>query len=318
MGEPSVTAAQRRVLVSLVLTMPRWLWPEPHRNSGSQLHPHSRPRLLQERAQLLLQSEWDSLLASLQPDGSSPENPPAVPPRQPGLLTDKDCKRLLRAGRQGRVATAWRQLFSFGLAPANDTTQKLIESKWLPAPLFPDQLRGTFLSPADAKDLLTDERLLQVSRTLQAGSSTDALGWTHESWRSLLQLPHGRRLVREMLTLYACGEIGHEGEDLLNASLLIPLYKNNKADAVRPIAVPSVFRKAYSRASLARHRGALSEATGPHQYAAMTRDGARLIATHLRRHREASSNVVYLRTDIHNAFNEMDRQKVPLRRRTRC
>ena len=251
MGEPTVTAAQRRVLVSLVLTMPRWLWPEPHRNPGSQLHPHSRPRLLQERAQLLLQSDWDSLMASLQPDGLPPDDPPDVPPRQPGLLTDEDCKRLLRAGKQGRIATAWRQLFSFGLAPANDKTQKLIEDKWLPAPLFPDQLRGTFLCPADAKDLLTDERLLQVSRTLQAGSSSDALGWTHESWRSILHLPHGRRLVREMLTLYACGEIGHEGEDLVNASLLIPLYKNHKADAVRPIAVPSVFRKAYARATLA-------------------------------------------------------------------
>ena len=43
-GEPSVTAAQRRVLVSLVLTMPRWLWPEPFRTPGSHLHPHSRPR----------------------------------------------------------------------------------------------------------------------------------------------------------------------------------------------------------------------------------------------------------------------------------
>ena len=116
--------------------------------------------------------------------------------------------------------------------------------------------------------------------------------------------------VREMLTLYACGEIGHEGEDLLNASLLIPLYKNGKGDAVRPIAVPSVFRKVYARATLARHRNALSEATGPHQYAAMTKDGARLIASHLRRHQETSSKDVYLRTDIHNALNEVDRQKV--------
>ena len=46
----------------------------------------------------------------------------------------------------------------------------------------------------------------------------------------------------------------------------------------------------------------------------MTKDGARLIATHLRRHQKASPTgmvtMVYLRTDIHNAFNEVDRQQV--------
>ena len=41
------------------------------------------------------------------------------------------------------------------------------------------------------------------------------------------QMPHGKRLVRELLTLYACGELGHEGEDLVNSSLLIALYKNS-------------------------------------------------------------------------------------------
>ena len=302
LGDPGVTHA---------LTMPRWLWPEPPKPPGSQLHPHSRPRLLQERAQLVLQSDWETLLVLLQPPDAPPANPPDTPPRTPGLLTDADCKRLMRAGQQGRVATAWRQLFSFGLAPSNDRTQKLIQDKWTPSPLFPDQLRGTYMSPSDAKELLTDDRLIQASRTLTAGSCTDALGWTHEAWRTVLQLPHGKHLFRELLTLYSCGEVGHEGEDLINASLLIPLYKNSKGDAIRPIAVPSVFRKTYARATLAQHRPALSEATGPHQYAAMTKDGARLIASHLRHHQRATSApTVYLRTDIQNAFNEIDRQQV--------
>ena len=96
--------------------------------------------------------------------------------RKARLLTDEDCKRLMRAGRQGRIATAWRQLFSFGLALSNDHTQKLIESKWIPPPLFPDQLRGTCLCPSNAKELLTEDKLLQASRTLTAGSCTDARG----------------------------------------------------------------------------------------------------------------------------------------------
>ena len=311
LGDPAITAEQRRLLVALALTMPRWLWPEPAKAPGSQLHPHARPRLLQERAQLLLQNDWDSLLLFLEPEEGPPDNPADTPPRTPGLLTDADCHRLMRAGRQGRVATAWRQLFSFGLALSNDRTQKLIADKWIPSPLFPDQLRGTFLSPSDAKDLVTDDRLMQASRTLASGCCTDALGWTHEAWRAVLQLPHGKRLIRELLTLYACGEIGHEGEDLINSSLLIPLYKNSQGDTIRPIAVPTVFRKTYARATLAQHRPALCEACGPHQYAAMTKDGARLIATHLRCHQQRTSQpTVYIRTDIRNAFNEMDRQQV--------
>ena len=174
-------------------TMPRWLWPEPAKAPGSQLHPHVRPRLLQERVQLVMQNDWENLLLLLQPDEGPPDNPPDTPPRMPGLLTDEDCSRLMRAGRQGRVATAWRQLFSFGLALSNDRTQKLIESKWIPSPFFPDQLRGTYLGPSDAKELLADDRLLQASRTLTSGSCTDALGWTHEAWRAVLQLPHGKR-----------------------------------------------------------------------------------------------------------------------------
>ena len=150
----------------------------------------------------------------------------------------------------------------------------------------------------------------QVSRNLPVGSCTDSLGWTHETWKLVLQQPHGRKLIRELLTLYACGELGHEGEDLLNSSLVIPLYKNASAEAIRPIAVPTAFRKCYARACIAMHRAALSEAAGPHQYAAMTRDGARLVATHLRNHSRQAGPRVYIRTDIRNAFNEIDRQHV--------
>ena len=51
-------------------------------------------------------------------------------------------------------------------------TMPLIQEKWIPAPLFPSQLRGHYLTPADAKELLTDERLIQASRHLRSGSCT--------------------------------------------------------------------------------------------------------------------------------------------------
>ena len=119
----------------------------------------------------------------------------------------------MRAGKHGRVASVWRQLFAFGQAVSNETSQRLIEGKWLPTPFFLAQLRGTYLAPPDAKDLFADDRLLRISKGLASGSSADALGWSHEAWRATLQMPHGKRLIRELLTLYACGELGHENWD---------------------------------------------------------------------------------------------------------
>ena len=137
------------------------------------------------------------------------------------------------------------------------------------------------------------------------------MGWTHETWKAVLQMSHGRPLLREILTLYACGELGRQGEDLLNSSLVIPLCKNSAGTAIRPIAVPTAFRECCARAVIALHRQDLTEAAGPHQFAAMMPDGARCVANHLRTQTSpAPQTQVFVRTDIRNAFNEIDRQHV--------
>ena len=46
----------------------------------------------------------------------------ATMPRRPGLLTQTHCKRLIQAGRQGRLTSAWKQLFSYGVAAATPET----------------------------------------------------------------------------------------------------------------------------------------------------------------------------------------------------
>ena len=89
-----------------------------------------------------------------------------------------------------------QQLFHYGVAASVEATKLLFLAKWLPAPLFPHEVPGRYLTPALARDLLTDDRLQQSSRHLQQGSAMEALGWSHE----------------------AQGKLGHEGEDLFNAS----------------------------------------------------------------------------------------------------
>ena len=137
----------------------------------------------------------------------------------------------------------------------------------------------------------------------------DSLGWSHEAWRSLLGLPHGRKLLHELLLAYGAGELGHEGEDLVNSSLVIPLYKDATGSAIRPIAVPTSFCKVCAKVCVATYRAELREAAGPHQHAAMCRNGALLMAQKVQQHlRLADRRTLYLRTDIRNAFNEVDRQ----------
>ena len=179
----------RRVFLAMALTMPRWLWPEPPKPPGHVLPPQARPRFLQARALLFGDSDFDALLTTLMPEDESTAPPPS-PPRVPGLLQHSDCRRLLQAGKQGRLTAAWKQLFSYGVAPADKDTAERLRAKWLPAPLFPTELRGSYSTTATARASLTPEAIQQAASRLTTGSATDALGWSHESWSRAFQLPH--------------------------------------------------------------------------------------------------------------------------------
>ena len=94
----------------------------------------SGPKLFQD-------GDLSALLAGLQPteDGAPPQH---LPPRVPGQLTQADCRRLLQAGKQGRLTTAWKQLQSYGLAGSNPQTETMLREKWVPAPLFPEAIQS--------------------------------------------------------------------------------------------------------------------------------------------------------------------------------
>ena len=305
--DPHINQEQRRLYIAMALVMPRWLWPEPPRPEGRALAPRSRPRLVQTQAQHFLDRDLEWLLSAFQADHDSPEDLVA-PPRRPGLLTESDARRLLQAGRQKRLTAAWKQLFSFGVAGACRHIEMLFLQKWLPAPLFPEEVPGHYATPGQAHDLLSEERIQQASRNLTRGSAIDALGWSHESWQTVQRLPHGGKLLRKLLVLYTTGQMGHEAEDLFNSSLIVPLHKNPEGTAIRPIAIPSIHRKVFARCTVALYKSDLHQAAGEHQHAAMQPDGATRMAKAIQAHlRNPDNHTVYLRTDIRNAFNEVNR-----------
>ena len=208
----------------MALTMPRWLWPEPGKK-GQHLPPNARPQLVKERAKAFLANDWALLIHEISHD-TTISDPPSSPSRAPGVLTEADHGRLLHAARQGRLTTAWRQLYSYGVAAPTESTQRLLEQKWLPVPHFPAERRGHHLTPADAHDLIQHPAILRASSTLPHVSSTDALGWTHETWQALYRQPHGQKLLLELQILYATGALGRDATDIFNSCLAIPLKKN--------------------------------------------------------------------------------------------
>ena len=112
----------------------------------------------------------------------------------------------------------------------------------------------------------------------------DALGWSHEAWTGVHNMPHGRQLLHELLLVYCTGGLGHEGEDPMNTSLIIPLFKDAQGTAIRPIAVPSAHRKVLAKVSVAAFRPELQRAAGDAQHAAMASDGTLRMAQTVQRH----------------------------------
>ena len=110
---------------------------------------------------------------------------------------------------------------------------------------------------------------------------------------------------------YATGQCGSMAQDLINSSRLIPLYKDAQGSSLRPVAIPTLWRKVFGRATVEHYRPVLRHAAGPSQFAAMTPDGgAKLAATTMAAANGLTGERLLLRTDIQNAFNEIHRHVV--------
>ena len=57
---------QQECARAMFLLAPRWLWPEPAKCPGEKrLAPHSRPKIVRRRLEMVATGEWSSLLAEL-------------------------------------------------------------------------------------------------------------------------------------------------------------------------------------------------------------------------------------------------------------
>ena len=216
--------------------MPRWLWPEPPRQ-GAALAPNSRPASCRPRPSSSSMAIW---LPFLPPSNQTKRSPKQNLRRHAPLVCSQNKTADGYYKQANRDASQAHGNNSGAMAwPALQNTEGLLREKWLPAPLFPEETRGAYATPAVAHDLLTEDKLQAATRALKRGTAIDALGWSHEAWACAMRLPQARKLLTEVLLLHCTGA----------------LYEDAQGTAVRPIAIPTLFRKVTAKAAIATFKG---------------------------------------------------------------
>ena len=147
-------------------------------------------------------------------------------------------------------------------------------------------------------------------RTLGQGAAADVVGWHHENFMALSSEEPFLLVLMELLQSYCLQDLGTVALDTMNASLLLPLSKGSAAQGVRPLAIPTVFRKVLGKIMVQQWRRQLADHSSPHQFAALRSDGSHLCAREARSLICRTSSNVLLRCDIANAFNAIDRAAV--------
>eukprot|EP00971_Amphidinium_carterae_P004080 80984-Amphidinium_carterae.2 len=193
-------------LLSLLVVCGR----EPPREKGQQLPPNARPQLIQQRVQVLYSGNWAELLDPLVRDLPEPR-PDQTPstrrgPQTPGLIQPGDARRILQTAQEGRVTTAWNQLFGYGLASPSPEVTAQVKAKWgnptmagpavdhLPRPL-----------PADLEQLYAPKRMLAVRQRLKHRACADAIGWTQCVMSQVLGREQAVPVITAHLRRYSMG-----------------------------------------------------------------------------------------------------------------
>eukprot|EP00971_Amphidinium_carterae_P285778 5674272-Amphidinium_carterae.1 len=74
---------------------------------------------------MLREGQWDELLdAMTEPPPFRKCGSRDAPPATPGLITKASARRIQNAAENGRVGAAWRQLWSYGIAPSSEQTMQ--------------------------------------------------------------------------------------------------------------------------------------------------------------------------------------------------
>ena len=293
----------------LLCLAPRLLWPMPPRQTGQRLAAHAKPRLVQKRLDMLSSGQWLPLvsltLCDLEEDNAEEDKPPMPA----GLLTRQNVKLVERATKQGRLSVAWRQLWSHGKVVSSHSCAAAMEAKMTGPQL--DYVSPVTLLPNEQESLrglLTDKVLKSIFKGLRPGKAPDSLGWTQAVWAELYSTTVATMGLRRLLEDIWCGAAS---EKVLAMSMMyrsVGLYKNMNAE-IRPICIPSVWRKCTANIACHLWQHPLRKAAGDTQYGTGVSCGVSSMAWDVSLMKECPT-WHYLQLDIANVFPSLGKLHV--------
>ena len=314
MEDASLTTEQRRALRILFYLAPRFLWPEPQRAADGRLAPHARPNLLKQRLVRAHAGEWLQLLQTTlaAADGGTSditqEEGRARSPASPGLIDERALRSLGTSAQRNQVGTAWKHLWSYGVPAKDRQTQEFLQAKLggsagcteSPPPPCPTDQGLALLARC------TDQVWQLALKSFTRGKCPDGLGWSQDVFHLAATHAATCRIVKASVLSMLMNEGDQRVQQLLGHSRIIPLYES-ASHQLRPISVPTTWRKCAGAVALGCWKVDLMHWMGEKQYGAGRSHGSSLLAARLSDLLQEKPEFVHLHLDIRDAFTSLRR-----------
>ena len=309
--DPQFEASQRFLAQLLLVLAPRWCWCEPPKTPGQALAPHSRPKLIKARLLLLESGAWRDLFLSMQLEAIITPVPTAAPPQQPGVLTPARIQAMERAVMSKTLGRSWQQLWSWGIPGSSVESATQIANVLNPRPLEgePTSQPRPVVDEASILRRFSADVWSKTLRSFHGGKAVDVLGWSQATFASLASRNGVQIVLRSLVEGMLTASLHEDILSMLASARVIVLYKNGTR-GLRPISVPTVFRKAAGTATCIMFRSDLKAAMPSYQYGCGQSHGNALLAAHISQVCSNHPSWTHTHIDIQHAFTAMHRNVV--------
>ena len=309
----SLSDSQQHAAALVLACAPRVLWPEPVRQEHEQrLHSHACPHLIAERLALLWAGQWEVLIRAATTSNierADVEEP--LQPSRPGLLSPAQCARAKVATSQNRLSAAWKQLWSYGVAGKDEDCCNKVKEKLAPGRVQ-QQVTAFMMDETERAALrgyMTDAMWKSLLPAFRPGRAPDACGWSQAIWATLASHPTSAKAMRRFCEDFLACELPGPILDILHCHRAVPLFKNEEG-SVRPICIPTCFRKAIALLSSKTWASQINDHISKHQFGNGQVFGVPSMSSsvqHAMRHKESW---IFLQLDVANAFPSIRSQSV--------
>eukprot|EP00971_Amphidinium_carterae_P044083 867476-Amphidinium_carterae.1 len=142
------------------------------------------------------------------------------------------------------------------------------------------------------------------------GTAGDILGWHSEAFRQVFSHTHSRRAVLCVAEALIFGSLPTHMAQLAIMSKVVPLRKAYQSARIRPISIPTVFRKVIAHSCLHTQMPIVTTQVAGEQYGLQRKDGCDELRSAVLQLSTSQPNWNFFKTDISNAFNSASRARL--------